>query len=135
MRQPNPAITPDAGHDLAIVKTEWVNNEVFASGSIIAVLQVTVPPDVQGRVFTLLQSGGGAMAPLGLMISGPLADALGVRAWFLAAGVAVVVIGLGAFLVPDIMHIEDRAANTATTGDRKQTSTSSKVPAVRASVG
>jgi pimeloyl-ACP methyl ester carboxylesterase len=22
-------ITPDAGHDLAIVKTEWVNNEVL----------------------------------------------------------------------------------------------------------
>jgi DHA3 family macrolide efflux protein-like MFS transporter len=129
-------MAPTDGFPLAVgaMLVSWFALAI-ASGSIIAVLQVTVPPDVQGRVFTLLQSGGGAMAPLGLMISGPLADALGVRAWFMAAGVAMVVIGVGAFLVPDIMHIEDKAANATTTADKKQTSTSSEIPAVRASVG
>jgi len=77
---------------------------------------------VQGRVFTVLVSGAGAMVPLGLAIAGPLADALGVRVWFVAAGIAMVAMGVGAFFVPAIMRIEDKAAETSTTGDDRQTS-------------
>ena len=78
------------------------------NGSIFALLQSTVPPEKQGRVFTLVMSGTAAMAPIGLAIAGPLADILGVRAWFLAGGVAIILMGAGAFFVPAIMNLEKR---------------------------
>jgi DHA3 family macrolide efflux protein-like MFS transporter len=80
---------------------------VIVNGSIFAMLQAVVPPDVQGRVFTVVLSGSGAMAPLGLAIAGPVADRLGERTWFVIAGAAMVAMGVGALLVPAVMQIED----------------------------
>jgi DHA3 family macrolide efflux protein-like MFS transporter len=74
-----------------------------------AVLQVIVPADMQGRVFTLLQSAAGAMIPLGLVIAGPLAEVLGVQIWFLVAGIAMAVMGIGALFVPAITRLDDIA--------------------------
>ena len=82
----------------------------IANGSLFATLQVTVPPEMQGRVFTLAMSGSAAMSPLGLAIAGPVADALGVQIWFLIGGIATVIMGVGSFFVPAIMRIEDKAA-------------------------
>ena len=84
----------------------WFMNAI-ANGSLFAALQATVPADMQGRVFTLLQSGAGAMVPLGLAIAGPLASTLGVQFWFLAAGLTITVMGFGGLLIPTILHIED----------------------------
>lgn len=81
----------------------------IANGSLFATLQATVPPEMQGRVFTLAMSGSAAMSPLGLAIAGPVADALGVHIWFLIGGIATVVMGVGSFFVPAIMRIEDKA--------------------------
>ena len=61
-------------------------------------------------VFTLAMSGSAAMSPLGLVIAGPVADALGVQIWFLIGGLATVIMGVGSFFVPAIMRIEDKAA-------------------------
>jgi len=91
----------------------WFMNPI-ANGSLMAVLQVIVPAEMQGRVFTLLQSAAGAMIPLGLVIAGPLADVLGVRIWFLIAGGAMFVMGLGALFVPAIIHLDDMAASQST---------------------
>jgi hypothetical protein len=57
------------------------------------------------------------MVPLGLAIAGPLADGLGVQVWFVAAGVAMVIIGAGALFVPAVMRIEDRATERTVAGD------------------
>jgi DHA3 family macrolide efflux protein-like MFS transporter len=81
------------------------------NGSLLATVQSAVPPAMQGRVLTLLRSGALAMTPLGLAVAGPLADALSVQAWFLIAGVATVAMAIGAFFVPAIMDIEDRASD------------------------
>jgi MFS family permease len=58
------------------------------------------------------------MIPLGLAIAGPLAEVIGVRAWFLVAGIAMAVTGVLALFVPAIVHLEDRAEGKAakTTG-------------------
>ena len=88
----------------------WFMNPI-ANGALMAVLQVIVPPDMQGRVFTLLQSAAGAMIPLGLVIAGPLAEVLGVQIWFLVAGVAMAVMGIGALFVPAITRLDDLAAS------------------------
>ena len=88
----------------------WFMNPIV-SGALFALLQTIVPADMQGRVFTLLQSATGAMVPLGLAIAGLLADVVGVRIWFLVAGLAMVVMGVGALFVPGIMRVEDAVAS------------------------
>jgi DHA3 family macrolide efflux protein-like MFS transporter len=88
----------------------WFMNPI-ANGSLIAVLQVIVPAEMQGRVFTLLQSAAGAMIPLGLIIAGPVAEARGVQIWFLVAGVAMAAMGIGALFVPAITRLDDVATS------------------------
>jgi DHA3 family macrolide efflux protein-like MFS transporter len=80
----------------------------FANGAIFALLQAKVPADMQGRVFTLVQAGSGAMAPLGLVVAGPVAEALGVQAWFLIAGVVMALIGVVGLSIPALARLEDR---------------------------
>jgi len=46
-------------------------------------MQATVAPEMQGRVFSLIQAGATAMTPIGLLIGGPVADRFGVQSWFL----------------------------------------------------
>ena len=89
---------------------------VIVNGSMYAMLQALVPPEVQGRVFTVVLSGSGAMAPLGLAIAGPLADALGERAWFVIAGAAMSAMGVGALAIPAVMQIEDSAVTRPLAG-------------------
>ncbi len=79
----------------------------IANGPLMAITQAAVAPEMQGRVFALIQSAATAMMPLSLLVAGPLADALGVRVWYVAGGVACAVIGLFAFTVPAIMHVEE----------------------------
>ena len=80
----------------------------FASGAIFALLQAVVPADMQGRVFTLVQAGSVAMAPLGLVIAGPVADGLGVQAWFLIAGLVMALIGAVGLAIPALVRLEDQ---------------------------
>lgn len=84
----------------------WFMNPI-ANGSLFAVLQTIVPAGMQGRVFTLLNSAAGAMIPLGLVVAGPLADLLGVRFWFLASGIVMMALGVGALFVPAIARLGD----------------------------
>jgi DHA3 family macrolide efflux protein-like MFS transporter len=83
----------------------------IANGALFAVLQTIVPAEMQGRVFTLLQSAAGAMIPLGLAIAGPLAEVLSVQTWFLVAGVTMAVMGMGALFVPAITRLDDAVAD------------------------
>ena len=82
----------------------------IVNGPLMAVLQAVVSPEMQGRVFTLVGSLAAAMSPLGLVIAGPLSDAVGVRAWFIAGGILTGCMGFAGFLLPSILHVEDRPA-------------------------
>jgi MFS transporter, DHA3 family, macrolide efflux protein len=79
----------------------------IVNGPFMAVMQSAVAPEMQGRVFSLIQSASMAMMPLSLLIAGPVADALGVRVWYVIGGVLCIVIGLVAFAVPAIMQVEE----------------------------
>ena len=79
----------------------------MVNGPVMAVMQATVEPEMQGRVFTLLQSAASAMSPLSLAVAGPVADAFGVQVWYVAGGLACILIGIGSYFVPALMHLED----------------------------
>jgi len=91
---------------VAAVFFAWFMNPI-ANGALLAMLQTIVPAEMQGRVFTLVQSASGLMIPLGLGVAGPLARVLGVQVWFLAAGVAMAVLGIGALFVPAITRLDE----------------------------
>jgi DHA3 family macrolide efflux protein-like MFS transporter len=79
----------------------------IANGPLFAMVQATVAPDMQGRMLTLMNSAAAAASPIGLAIAGPVADLLGVTSWYLVGGVACLLMGIGGFFVPTVVHLED----------------------------
>jgi DHA3 family macrolide efflux protein-like MFS transporter len=80
------------------------------NGPVFTILQATIAPDYQGRVFSLIASLAGAVAPLGLIMAAPVAEIVGVGVWYLAAGIACVAMGIAGFFSPALMGIEDGTA-------------------------
>ncbi|RPJ47200.1 MAG: hypothetical protein EHM21_08270 [Chloroflexi bacterium] len=72
-----------------------------------AIGQTIIPPEIQGRIFSLVTSVSRAVAPLGLLVAGPVADKYGVPFWWLLTGIVLVIIGVGSLFLKDMMHIED----------------------------
>ncbi len=90
---------------LALFLIEGVMGPVV-NGSLGAVMQASVDPSRQGRVFTLLTSFATAMTPLGLLVAGPISDAFGIQIWYLIGGGLCALMGLAGFLIPSVMNIE-----------------------------
>ena len=80
--------------------------QVFANGSLMAIMQSTVTPDMQGRVFSLLMAGATAMMPLSLLIAGPVSDKFGIRFWYIFGGALCILMTIASTFVPAIMNIE-----------------------------
>lgn len=64
-----------------------------------AYLQQTIPPEAQGRVFSLISSLMSLAMPIGLMIAGPFAQVYGVAQLFFISGIAIVLIMLVSALI------------------------------------
>jgi DHA3 family macrolide efflux protein-like MFS transporter len=75
-------------------------------GPFFAVIQSTVEPDMQARVFSLLTSVGTGIVPIGLMIAGPVADRAGIQAWFLLGGVLCILMAVTGLFIPAVMNME-----------------------------
>ena len=81
----------------------------ITNGPIHAVMQATVAPDMQARVFSLLGSLASGMAPIGLIIAGPISDNLGIQTWFLLGGSLCILMAVTGLFIPALMNIEDKA--------------------------
>lgn len=103
----------------------------MTNGSSQAIWQAKVPPDLQGRVFAARRIFAQLCFPLGLLIAGPLADAVfepalapggplaaaagplvgtgpgaGIGLMFVASGALAAAAALGAYLLPTIRNVE-----------------------------
>ena len=78
----------------------------LVNGPLFAALQAIVAPEMQGRVFTVVASMSSAAFPLSLAVAGPVADAIGLRPWYVVGGLVCTLMGLGACFVPVIVNIE-----------------------------
>ncbi|HAY84228.1 MAG TPA: MFS transporter [Chloroflexi bacterium] len=83
----------------------------ITNGSIGAIMQSSVAPDMQGRVFSLIGSLSGAMAPIGLAIAGPVSDVIGIQAWFILAGISCIAMALLGYVIPAVVNIETNNPN------------------------
>jgi DHA3 family macrolide efflux protein-like MFS transporter len=79
----------------------------ITNGPIGALLQSVIRQDMQGRVMSLIGSAATAIAPLGLLIAGPLSDAFGIQVWFWMGGLICLFIGVAGFFIPTVMNIEN----------------------------
>lgn len=81
----------------------------LVDGPLMAILQSTVAPEIQGRVFTLFGSLILLTSPLGLSLAGPISDWLGLQIWYLVAGVLAMLLTLLFLLSPAARNIEENA--------------------------
>ena len=58
----------------------------------VAYMQATIPPEAQGRAFSLMNSLSSLSMPVGLALAGPMSEQYGVPFWFFVSGIAMVVI-------------------------------------------
>lgn len=78
-------------------------------GPLMAILQSTVAPEMQGRVFTLFGSLIWVTSPLGLAMAGPISDWLGLQVWYLAGAILCFASGGTLLLIPAARNIEQNA--------------------------
>lgn len=87
----------------------------LANGPLFALLQTKIEPEIQGRVFTLVNSLAMAMMPLSMLIAAPVAEWLGLRSWYLFGGVMCLLMGVTGFIVRPVATLEDQQPGGALT--------------------
>jgi len=78
----------------------------LANGALGAIMQTKIPPDMQGRIFTVIGSLASAASPLGMLLAAPVAEWLGIRAWYLIAGVFCGSMGIYGFLKRSVYTLD-----------------------------
>jgi MFS transporter, DHA3 family, macrolide efflux protein len=102
------AFAPSDGFLLALAAMVLIGvMNSMANGPLGALLQSIVRLDMQGRVNGLANSAASAMAPLGLLIAGPVSDLIGIRTWYWIAGITSLLMGIAGFFIPAVMNVED----------------------------
>jgi len=102
------ALAPSSAILLAVGGAFFVGlTNPVTMGPFFAVIQSKVEPNMQARVLSLLSSIGAGMAPLGLVIAGPVSDRLGIQSWFLLAGSLCVLMGMTGLFIPAVMRMEE----------------------------
>jgi len=82
-----------------------------------AIMQVTVPPEMQGRVFGLLGSLFSLTTPIGLGIVALVGNAVEVSFWFRLGGIMCLLVALVSFFIPAFRTIEEHKFNGSSTKD------------------
>ncbi len=81
-----------------------------------AIIQTTVPKDMQGRAYSVLNAMMGAMMTLSLAITGPVVDAIGVRPIYIIGGAGIFILTIAGFFSRDLMNIEKQKSADMPTG-------------------
>lgn len=100
----------------------------LVDGPIMAILQATVAPEMQGRVFTIMGSLLWITSPFSLAVAGPVSDQLGLQVWYLAAGVLCAAIGLVGFFVPAIVNIEENHRGRRVADEQRLAPVAAEIP-------
>jgi len=85
----------------------------ITNGPINAILQSTVDPAMQGRVFTLVGSLSSAMTPLGLILAGPISELISIQIWYIVSSVLTLGFGIGGFFSKALMSLGEEGEVSA----------------------
>ncbi|HEU0295130.1 MAG TPA: MFS transporter [Anaerolineales bacterium] len=104
-------LSPGSAYGMALTGMILVGvMNAFANGPFFAILQSIIPPEMQGRVFTVLMSVSMGMAPVGLAVAGPLADRFGVQLWYLLGTLVCGLMVTWILLSPALLRLEEGQA-------------------------
>lgn len=104
-------LSPGSAYGMALTGMILVGvMNAFANGPFFAILQSIIPPEMQGRVFTVLMSVSMGMAPVGLAVAGPLADRFGVQLWYLLGTLVCGLMVTWILLSPTLLRLEEGQA-------------------------
>lgn len=105
------ALTALMPSDRLVLAAAWwfVSGVTYSTGNapFMALLQTTVPNQIQGRVLSLLNTTMGLAGPIGLAIAGPLGEAIGVQGVFIVGGTLSALVCLAGFASPALMRVEE----------------------------
>jgi DHA3 family macrolide efflux protein-like MFS transporter len=103
-------VTPGTLFAAALASVFVAGFMISFNGAAYAVLQSTIAPEMQGRVFTLITSLTTGISPVSLAVAGPLAEQFGVRVWYVVGGAMCVLMGSIALTIPSVVNAERLAA-------------------------
>ena len=81
----------------------------IGQGNMSAAFRGLVAPSKQGRFYSLLRPLFQGLNPLGVMVAGVVSDAVGIRFWFAAAGVVLLLAGTAGVAFSPLRRIEQEA--------------------------
>lgn len=82
----------------------------FINSPVTAIFQSRVEKNMQGRVMSIVTVVCMVSMPLSLAIAGPLSNVIGLMPIVYVPGLISTLVGIACFLIPPLMHIEDRSA-------------------------
>jgi MFS transporter, DHA3 family, macrolide efflux protein len=107
------ALTALAPSNALWLATIWwtLSGITFSTGNapMMAIIQTSVPNQIQGRVLSLLNTVMGLAGPIGLIIAGPLGDAIGVRGVFIVGGILSAIVCALGFFSSHLMKMEQKS--------------------------
>ena len=106
-------ISPENGFFLAAGAffVEGVANTIMNGGAI-SLIQAVVKPEMQGRVFSLVQCMSGVASPLGLLVAAPVVEKLGLQPWFIFCGSVSIILAAISPMIPDLINIESNSPSS-----------------------
>ncbi len=90
---------------------------VITNGPLNALVKEKIPPEMQGRVFTVMGSMITATVPIGLIIAAPIAEIIGIGAWFIIGGGFCFLMGLLALFYKPVATLDDQLPGGALVSD------------------
>ncbi len=86
-------------------------SSTITNSSYSAALRASLPPELLGRIATLIRTAENGLKPPALLIAGFLADRAGADVWYAIDGAAAIAIGVTALFVPAILRLEQDGAD------------------------
>lgn len=80
----------------------------FANVIFNTILQTNIEKEKLGRVFSIIMGISVLAAPLGMLISGPVAEKFGITSWFIIAGIIIMVIGIACIAIKSVRTLEEK---------------------------
>lgn len=84
-----------------------------------ALFQGLIDPAKLGRVMSLYMTIAMLMAPVGLLVAGPLAERMGISVWFALSGSLIAVAGVVTWSLPAIRALDAAAAAASVAGEQE----------------
>ncbi len=104
------ALTGLTPGNLLLLGAFWwfLSGVTYSTGNapMMAILQSSVPNEMQGRVLSLMNTAMGLAGPVGLLIAGPLGEAIGVQGVFIVGGTLSALVCVLALFSRALRHVE-----------------------------